>query len=264
MMISRSAFLVATLPPMLVLFGTVPIQAQNRPTTEPTVLSVVPAGYGGLLVTWTAVTDATGYEVRYEAESDPLVGTIEGETDVIEDVGNVRTHLVTGLEHDSRYLVAVRGYNTAGKGPWAAPLDGATIPVSPPAQVEGLVLTAGDGSITASWDATNGQGLDVTYRVEISRGHGRWSAHYEVDTGTEHAFSGLINGAEHSVRVAAMTSGGVGAWSEAAMATPTADGGTDGEDLEETPALPVLGAVALGAGLLAAGRARLRRRRIDG
>ena len=142
----RSAFLVAALQPMLVLFGMAPIHAQNAPATDPIIQSVVAAGYGGLQVTWTALTDATGYEVRYEMQSDPLVGTIHGETDIIENLGNVFSYWITGLEHDARYLVAVRGYNTAGNGPWTAPVDGTTIPATPPEQTQGLELAAGDSS----------------------------------------------------------------------------------------------------------------------
>ena len=51
-----------------------------------------------------------------------------------------------------------------------------------------------------------------------------------------------------------MNAVGMGAYSASKMATPTA------MDPAPTPALPLFGAVALGAGLLAAGRARIRRR----
>ena len=99
------------------------LEAQSEPTTWPTVLSVVPAGYGGLLVTWTEVTDATGYDVRCEQEPD--LETISGETDVIEHLGRVHTYLVTGLEPDARYLVAARGEDAVGNGPWSDPVAGA-------------------------------------------------------------------------------------------------------------------------------------------
>ena len=66
----------------------------------------------------------------------------------------------------------------------------------------------------------------------------------------------LTNGMTYYVRAKAKNdAGGVSAnWSDPVMGTPTAEGATP------TPALPVFGAFALGAGLLAAGRARLRRR----
>ena len=105
----RSRYLVAAMQLVLILLGAgdTTLEAQSEPTTWPTVLSVVPAGYGGLLVTWAEVTDATGYDVRYEQEPDLNVETISGETDAIEHLGRVHTYLVTGLEHDARYLVAV-------------------------------------------------------------------------------------------------------------------------------------------------------------
>ena len=69
---------------------------------------------------------------------------------------------------------------------------------------------------------------------------------------TEYTFEGLMNGTEYTVQVAARNEIDLGEYSDEEMATPMA--------ATPTPALPLFGAFALGAGLLAAGRARLRRR----
>ena len=69
----------------------------------------------------------------------------------------------------------------------------------------------------------------------------------------EYTFEGLMNGTEYTVQVAARNEIGLGEPSDEEMATPM--------PTTPTPALPLFGAFALGAGLLAVGRRRLRRRR---
>ena len=68
-----------------------------------------------------------------------------------------------------------------------------------------------------------------------------------------------MNGTEYSVRVRTLNGytwlDPDDGWSDVMKATPMAGGAPT-----PTPALPLFGAFALGAGLLTAGRARLRRR----
>ena len=78
-----------------------------------------------------------------------------------------------------------------------------------------------------------------------------------ASTATSWTISNLENDMEYTVRVRACSYGACGDWSDEEMATPMA-----GAMPTPTPALPVFGAIALGAGLLAAGRARLRRREL--
>ena len=81
-------------------------------------------------------------------------------------------------------------------------------------------------------------------------------------TDTEYMITSLDNDIMYDVQVRAINEAkGKSLWSpgdeagaDAARGTPMADGATP------TPALPLFGAFALGAGLFAAGRARLRRR----
>ena len=108
----------------------------------------------------------------------------------------------------------------------------------------------------------------VQYRKSGTRGAnaGKWmdvdEDDIEVDM-TEAVIMDLTNGTSYDVQVAAMNdAGGTGAYSmqtEDSGGIPTADGATSTTP-KPTPALPLFGAFALGAGLLAAGRARLRRR----
>ena len=68
----------------------------------------------------------------------------------------------------------------------------------------------------------------------------------------------MINETVYLVRVRAVDgAGNMGNWSDNGSATPMAMGMP--KPPVPTPALPLFGAFALGAGLLAAGRARMRR-----
>ena len=76
-------------------------------------------------------------------------------------------------------------------------------------------------------------------------------------TAMEYTIDGLINDTAYLVRVRAVDSAGnMGEWSDNGSGTPMSDA-------VPTPALPSYGAFVLGAGLLAAGRARMRRRRLQ-
>ena len=71
-------------------------------------------------------------------------------------------------------------------------------------------------------------------------------------TAMNYTIDGLINGTAYLVRVRAVDSAGnMGEWSDSGSGTPMG--------ITPTPALPLFGAFGLGAGLLAAGRARMRR-----
>ena len=75
------------------------------------------------------------------------------------------------------------------------------------------------------------------------------------DTSTEWTISNVENDTEYTVRVQACSFTACGDWSDEEEVTPM-DGATP------TPALPLFGAFALGVGLVAAGRRRLRRQRL--
>lgn len=97
------------------------------PPDDPTGLAITPGTFGATF-TWSAVTGATGYEVRLEGGA----GT---------DVGNVLTHDYTGLTPETLYDspgAEVRAYNADGFSGWVA-ISFTTLPTSPP----GIVLYVG-------------------------------------------------------------------------------------------------------------------------
>ena len=128
--------------------------------------------------------------------------------------------------------------------------------IGPPTEV---MVKASDMMLMVSWNKPDmGASMVTGYMVQYRQAGGSWS---EMDAGMmrEATIDGLVNGVEYSVRVMAYGEDDMmGEYSEEMMATPMADD----DDDTPVPALPIFGAVALGAGLLAAGRARLRRREL--
>ena len=116
--------------------------------------------------------------------------------------------------------------------------------------------------LMVTWDKPDMPGSsEITgYSVHFRQIGGVWTMNPAGDDPLERMamIMGLANGVEHEVQVFAMNEAGrltVRA-PRSCRAPPMEDaGGTP------TPALPIFGAVALGAGLLAAGRARLHNRR---
>ena len=106
-------------------------------------------------------------------------------------------------------------------------------------------VMAGDGQITVKWGMVEGA---TKYEARAVAGGNTMLMSTEEMSAT---FMNLNNGMEYMVSDRAGNADGYGEWSEAMAATP----------MMPTPALPLFGALALGAGLVAAGRARLRRRR---
>ena len=133
-----------------------------------------------------------------------------------------------------------------------------------PDDVRNLVLTAGNAQIMAMWDEATDNGSPVTgYEVQHREMDKDWPTTSSrsgatMDTSTMWTISNLKNETEYDVRVRAYSHGATDdeGWSDVVSATPSADA------MVPTPALPIFGAFALGAGLLAAGRRRMKQQRL--
>jgi hypothetical protein len=113
-------------------------------------------------------------------------------------------------------------------------------------------VKAGAKMLTVMWSAVEGAtGYMVQWKTK-SQSYG--ATRQASTTQMTHSIMELTNGMEYMVRVRGMKGDAYGKWSEEAMGTPT------GETAVPTPALPVFGAFALAAGLVTAGRRRLRTR----
>ena len=142
-----------------------------------------------------------------------------------------------------------------------------------PHAVTGVMVEPGDKMLTVSWDpahpdsdATRTNLLITKYFVRYATSQtatatrGEWMPEKPMEVMgdmTTTMIEGLMNDVSYDVQVMAQNdAGGKGGWS---ADTPRSKG-TPMAGATPTPALPLFGAFGLGVGLLAAGRARLRRR----
>lgn len=182
-------------------------------------LDVVPDDDTTLHLTWSAPADTGGRPIDYYA----VRHSDDDSTWVTDDTTVTDSATITGLSDDSTYYVQVAAVNALGQGAWSAsssPLAPRTLAV--PTAPVGLGLTGADGAISATWSvpADEGGRSVTSYVVEYSTDDSTWSSAGSVaDTST--TISGLANGTSYSVRVAAVTSVGQGAYATGS-ATPTA------------------------------------------
>ena len=203
------------------------------------------AGDGMIMAMWDE-GDGNGFDITgYKLEIMPMGGAWN-----VTHVGAVTEHTFTGLMNGTEYSVRVSAMSEIGTGT-ASSVEKAKPMEAPPAPLTAPMVTleAGDGMIMASWGAV--EGAD-SYKVSWTAGGVTASA--TVMMGTSYTIENLMNGTAYSVMVSAMMGGMEGPASTAQMATPM--------PATDVPALPLFGMLALGAGLVAAGRRRLHAQRL--
>lgn len=262
----RFFFLTGMALAALVLFGPVAANAQlASPVTSDSVTAVA-LDHASVRINW-GWTDAgatddghTGFEIRYQMGDE--IDANEAFMYAADAGMSARTAIVGGLDHGETYSFQVRAVGESETGtavttlwepdssPWA---NAMTDEADPPEMVDDLELEAGDMMIMATWDeAETHDDFPLTgYELKITPKDGNTNV-MNIGVMTSYTFENLMNGTEYTVTVAARNEIGLGMPSDEEKATPMA--------MTPTPALPLFGAFALGAGLLAAGRARLRRR----
>ncbi len=193
-------------------------------TATPDVAPAAPAaptidvGNAQLVVNWAAPptdnggTAITGYELQYSSDGGTSWTLIEAS----EITGT--NHTITALTNSTAYVVQVRAVNSAGAGDWS---DSTTAtPIAVPDAPTGLILTAGNTQLNASWTAPVdvGDSAITGYKVQYrSDGGTTWTESSGV-TGTSHTITGLTNGTSYEVQVRAVNMQGDGPWSEPATA----------------------------------------------
>ena len=92
-----------------------------------------------------------------------------------------------------------------------------------PAKVAGVAATARVMSLALNWTAETGTAA-TSYKVQWKSGAENWDAtsRQVVTTKTSVVLSDLTNDTQYTIRVAATTTGGDGAWSDNATGTPSA------------------------------------------
>jgi hypothetical protein len=284
----------ATEEPTAAAFGTITPAAGIPPYTSHIISWEVPLAYASNCGTDATLsqnmmdcapneTPLTGY-VLYKstksfanAQNAEVVVRIAGTGPVTGARANTHRKVMEDLTPDTRYYFRLAAENAVGVGLLGGMMNFKTAKAPTPDRVADVMVEPRNAGLMVTWTAPHPDVVDQTdlkiaeYNVQYqtaataSRAVGDWMPEKPmvvVGTMTETTITGLTNGTMYNVRVRAKNSaGGVGGYSRVtddASGTPSADAATGGTT--PTPALPVFGILGLGAGLVAAGRRRLRRR----
>jgi len=185
----------------------------------PTALSIT-AFSGSLGLAWTAPAQAvSGYRIEYSTSGAVWTSAANNTN------GTATTFTINGLINGTTYFVRVSGINGAGIGYGlvgsATPATTASAPVS-------LSATGGVGSVTLTWGAptSNGGSGVIGYRVDSSANGTVWESvtANTLSNATSLTInsiggSALLPGVIYYFRLAAITSRGLGAYSDSVTAT---------------------------------------------
>ena len=190
-------------------------QASPPPPSEPleqvTGVGVAPDN-AQLVVTWTAVANATGYKVQWKSGSE---GYNTGDRQATVTSGSTTRHTIPGLANGTAYKVQVIATRTgADDGPASAEMTG-TPTVSPPPppppleQVTGVGVAPDNAQLVVTWTAVaNATGYKVQWKSG-SEGYNTGDRQATVTSGstTRHTIPGLANGTAYTVQVIATRTG---------------------------------------------------------
>ena len=205
-----------------------PAVAQTAAPPAPTGLTAT-AGDGSVSLSWNDPADPSirGYEYRVNhnaTSTGRLTGwgkwrSIEGGD------SSITSHTFANLTNGREYRYKLRAVNSSGAGaaaPNSAPWFVSATPqiIKPPAAPTGLTATAGDQSVSLSWDDPSDSSITgYEYRVNHNdtstgnlSGWGKWQSIAGSGSDTaSHTFANLTNGREYRYRLRAANSGGAGA-----------------------------------------------------
>ena len=175
-------------------------------------VGVVP-GNAQLVVTWTAVSTATGYTVQWMSSGQ---GYNIGDRQATVTTGSTTRYTIPSLTNGTEYTVRVIATRTgADDGPPSAEVTGT--PFTTPGAPQHLRGEPGDEQVTLTWDAPSSDGGSAILRYEYAiDDSGTW-----IDAGLdlEETVPGLTNGQQYAFEVRAVNSAGPGAPARTA-ATP--------------------------------------------
>ena len=214
-----------------------PKPPKPKPPAAPTGLSAS-AGVRSVTLSWNDPSDSSITRYEYNVNhNDTSTGNLSGWgpwTSIPGSGASTTSHTFTGLTPGREYRYHVRAVNGDGPSvgapnaaPWfvsASPSAPAPKPTptptpkpNPPAAPTGLTATAGNGSVTLSWNDPSDSSI-IGYEYNLNHndtstgnlsGWGRWT--YIPGSGastTSHTFTGLTNGREYRYHLRAVNGGG--------------------------------------------------------
>jgi titin len=202
--------------------------------TAPSAPTVTPAD-SLLTVSWTAVPDATAYEVWYGTSSSSGNAAKLGS-----DVTNGTSETITGLTNGTTYYVWIKAKNSGGISGFSPSASGtpaaATVPPDTPSAP---AVTAGNAQVSVSWTAVPGATAYEVYWHTADNTAAIPSANKkDAPNGTSETITGLTNGTTYYVWVKAKNSVGTSDFSPSASGRPAA--------VTYKPAAPFMPAVTAG------------------
>ena len=133
------------------------------------------------------------------------------------ETNSVPQKIVTGKSSGSSYTITAYSDSTCATK--LTSLDFTTLP----AKLAGLTATARNAALEVGWTAETGT-APVSYKVQWKAGAQNWDAtnRQVTTTKTSATLTGLTNDTTYTIRVAATTASGDGAWSNPTNGTPSA------------------------------------------
>ena len=189
--------------------------------TIPTNVTIV-GGDKAFTINWEEPADIGGFPIQgyrlywWDTSSPSNVNTVTLSR-------TSRSLTIPSLTNGEEYSVYIIAYTSIGDSPQSSTLT-VTLAIIVPGAPTGLTLTAGGQQITALWTAPSSDGgSPITgYRVQhrLSTAS-NWPNTYTTVTATTTTITGLTNGSEYEVRVAATNQNGVGVYSGSPYPTST-------------------------------------------
>ena len=137
----------------------------------------------GLTLSWSAVTGATRYDVKLDADGPPITVPSGG-----------TSYTFTSLTASTEYALYVHARNSGGSSEWRS-VKATTASTLPSPSLNGLTVTdSTSSSVTLSWNAVPGA---ASYEVKRSPG----SETLTTVTRTSHPFTGLTAGTRYALYV---------------------------------------------------------------
>jgi hypothetical protein len=173
------------------------------------VMSQMPMTSGGMVwLAWSEPTSGSTSITDYVIQSSTNSGTTW--TTLIDPVTTMRGHTVSGLTGGTTYVFRVAAVNSVGRGAWSNTYT--YTPPSTPTTPTLVSVTSGDGSVTATWNASTAAGVPVgsytiaAYNV-VTGNHVRQTI--ITGGGLSGTLDGLSNTSAYTIKVQANASGGV-------------------------------------------------------
>ena len=172
--------------------------------SAPSAPSKGPVTDATIALSWSAVTGATGYEVKIATA---------GADDEVETVSSGTSHTVDNLTADTEYTLSVRAKNSSGASPWSPTLTATTAPPAP----TGLRKTsATDTAISLTWSAAaRATGYDV--KITTARAADREES-VPSASGVSHTVKDLTPNTEYILYVRSRNGNGKSLWSSQSIA----------------------------------------------